>query len=383
MINKIISTKLISSTGINFPRILDRRSRISGGKFLLYKGIHNATKYQDGIKGILLNKLIKNIIYNGVGPWYNIINIRNKTINKLNNIQIKKNNIIKEYVNGGEILYKWSNNKIINITNIDNIIKYWLYLLFNINPDIKNLYNNNIYNNKNIKISTKIYTSEPIFLHTNNKLNIIIRILIPNLFIGQQLGNPTEVDNKKQNTQRSNNNINNIYNNIMNIILENDYKINIINILTKIYNKKVIISPIIIKDNGVNEFIASISASNTKINKYNKYIVPKSIIIKNNYININLIYNILYYNNIYKLFNNNNIFKLNNYMVILSNLNNRYITGYNIKYSGKLPKADSSSRTTSKLFNIGTSHNSKLISNSYYSYNNNGLASTKAIIASF
>jgi len=166
--------------------------------------------------------------------------------------------------------------------------------------------------------------------------------------------------------------------------------LNMINILSKLYNKEVNIIPILIKDGGVSEFIISNRSVyspykyNLVINKLNKYIVPITNIISNNYINKNSLFNILYYNNINNI--NNNLVEysnINDIMTILPNLKNRYITGYILNYAGKLPKADSSARTTHILSMVGTLHNSNKIHHTSYTVGNNGLSSTKATIAQY
>jgi hypothetical protein len=145
---------------------------------------------------------------------------------------------------------------------------------------------------------TKIHTSDPIFIHTNDSLNIIIRILLPykgitkyNYHYITQIFLDIIISSIKDDKLIGNRNKTSTTDKICSVS----------SILSKIYNKKVTISPIIVKTGGMNEFIASLpnsnrDSSNIIINKYNKYIINKSTIIRNNYININSLHNILYYN---------------------------------------------------------------------------------------
>jgi hypothetical protein len=149
---------------------------------------------------------------------------------------------------------------------------------------------------------TKIHTSDPIFIHTNDSLNIIIRILLPykgttkyNYHYITQIFLDTIISSIKSNKLIDNCNKTSTTDKICDKICS------VSSILSKIYNKRVTISPIIVKTGGMNEFIASLpnsnrDSSNIIINKYNKYIINKSTIIRNNYININSLHNILYYN---------------------------------------------------------------------------------------
>lgn len=347
-----------------------------------------------------LNKeIIKNLLYKSdiigskkqientkILKEYNIINrLKEDSINRINKVKLWISN--EEYGYSNRI-YKWNNNKIINEINKDKVVKDW----------IKNILNSKIKINDNNKISkgklinglnnkTTIESSDPIFLHTNDKLNIYIRILIPVLSIN--------VSNKSGLSNRLNNNKiqSKYYNNIINNLLSKNLKI--LTILSKLYNKKVNIIPVFIRNTagGMNEFIIGSNnvyspyKYNITMNKLNKYIIPKSNISKSRYINRNNLYNIMYYNTINNILYNNkeSDILINSINTILPNINNRYITGYNINYAGKLPKADSSSRTMKRNTLIGTLHSwggsINTISKTLYSYNNNGLASTKATIA--
>lgn len=398
------------------------------------------------VPSYFLSELIKNILHSSQAlhtkevqfgnkrkSILDILNIKERTINKINSIQIKNDNkkinsILSGYNNDNKLIYNWSNNNIIHSTGLDNIIKHWLKLLFNIRIqtiaqgqsgpmvtiDNQSTKDSNINQSKSLLPTpiaenskfkglstevprqsrgeiTKIHTSDPIFIHTNDSLNIIIRILLPykgitkyNYHYITQIFLDIIVSSIKDDKLIGNHNKTNTTNKIYSVS----------SILSKIYNKKVIVSPIIVKTGGMNEFIASLpnsnrDSSNIIINKYNKYIINKSTIIRNNYININSLHNILYYNYISQWLKTQSDpvaiyypgLSLNKILTILPNLTNRYITGYNIQYTGKLPKADSSSRTTHKLFTIGTSHNSNIISNTYYTVRGNGLANTKAILS--
>lgn len=343
-----------------------------------------------------LNKeIIKNILYKSdivgsnkkiestkVLKEYNIINkLKEDSINRINKVRLWISN--KEYGYSNRI-YKWNNNKIINEINKDKVVKDWIKYILNskIKINENNKINKGSINAKGVlNNKTTIESSEPIFLHTNDKLNIYIRILIPVL---SQLRKGVIKNNKIQSKY---------YNNIINKLLSNNLKI--LTILSKLYNKKVNIIPVFIRNTagGMNEFIIGSNnvyspyKYNITMNKLNKYIIPKSNISKNRYINRNTLYNIMYYNYINNLLNNNieSDILINNINTILPNINNRYITGYSIHYAGKLPKADSSARTMKRNTLIGTLHSSggsiNTISKTLYSYNNNGLASTKATIA--
>lgn len=230
---------------------------------------------------------------------------------------------------------------------------------------------------------TKIHTSEPIFLHTNDNVKIYIRILLP----------------KKRKYIKDNNKLNYLYHYkiiINNLIFNN--KISIINILNLIYNKKVIIIPIIVKYHNMSEFIINNNKIYTfdfkgkrNIKKLHRFIFNKSNIENIKFTNNRSLFNILYINNINNnLLNNNNnnenyinlnLLNINN--TILSNLNNRYIIGYNMLYAGKLPKADSSARSIKRNTMIGAFHNSNISKNIHYNYNRNGLASVIGTIAQY
>ena len=398
------------------------------------------------VPSYFLSELIKNILHSSQAlhtkeiqfgnkrkSILDILNIKERTINKINSIQInndnkKINSILSGYNNDNKLIYNWSNNNIVHSTGLDNIIKHWLKLLFNIRIqtvpqgqsglmvtiDNQSTKDSNINQSKSSSSTpiaegskfkgssteaprqsrgeiTKIHTSDPIFIHTNDSLNIIIRILLPykgitkyNYHYITQIFLDIIISSIKDDKLIDNRNKTGTTDKIYSVS----------SILSKIYNKKVTILPIIVKTGGMNEFIASLpnsnrDSSNIIINKYNKYIINKSTIIRNNYININSLHNILYYNYINQWLKTQSDpvaiyypgLSLNKILTILPNLTNRYITGYNIQYTGKLPKADSSSRTTHKLFTIGTSHNSNIISNTYYTVRGNGLASTKAILS--
>lgn len=356
-------------------------------------------------------EILKKLLKEGVLKEYNkVLNIKQNTINKLDNIKLNNyyktphRGSINSYYDYSNRIYKWNNNTLINNYNIDNIVKRWFKLLFN----------SKRYNKSGGKLNsgdmelTKIYSSEPLFLHTNDRLDIYIRILLPKKL---NTGNRQLVGGN----QKSNKNELNYYNSIINsLIYENNISnninnktslnyISIINILSKIYGKKINIIPIAIKDGGMSEFIVGNKTvysperrTEITINKLNKYIVSKSTIIKNSYINKKTLYNILYYsyinNPLSPLRGNSNIYDISNktnknelywlnIMTILPNLSNRYVTGYNLYYAGKLPKADSSARAIKRNTMIGTFQNSNTISDTIYTYNNNGLASTKATIA--
>lgn len=299
-----------------------------------------------------------------------------------------------------------------------------------------------------------IYSSveSPVFLHTNDMVNIYIRILLPEELISKQNNNNVlNLENKRGN-KIFNKTINKLI--LSNLLKSNNHlgvgnnNLNILTILNKIYNKKVNIVPIFINNSagGMNEFIIGHKSIyspykyNITMNKLNKYIISNKTIIKNNFINKNSLYNMLYYNIINNLFNNSKIensfedikvnmlepfnslynsvinsdgeclknssLNIDKNNMILSNLNNRYITGYSIHYSGKLPKADSSARTLKRNTVTGTLNyssskgssasassfapnttavsgigGSNTISKTLYYYNNNGLASTKTTIA--
>lgn len=224
---------------------------------------------------------------------------------------------------------------------------------------------------------TKIHTSEPIFLHTNDNVKIYIRILLP-----------------KKRKFIKNNKLNYLYHYkiiINNLIFNN--KISIINILSSIYNKKVIIIPIIVKYHNMSEFIINNNKIYTfdfkgkrNIKKLQRFVFNKSNIENIKFTNNRSLFNILYINNINNtLLNNNytnlNLLNINN--TILSNLNNRYIIGYNMLYAGKLPKADSSARAIKRNTMIGAFHNSNISKNIHYNYNRNGLASVIGTIAQY
>lgn len=357
-------------------------------------------------------EILKKFLKEGVLKEYNkVLNIKQNTINKLDNIKLNNyyktphRGSINSYYDYSNRIYKWNNNTLINNNNIDNIVKRWFKLLFN----------SKRYNKSGGKLNsgdmelTKIYSSEPLFLHRNDKLDIYIRILLPRKLNRDngQLGGINQKSNKNELNSPFGSRIissliykDKISNNINNKTSSN--YISIINILSKIYGKKVNIIPIAIKDGGMSEFIVGNKTvysperrTEVTINKLNKYIVSKSTIIKNSYINKKTLYNILYYSyinnplllnddnkNIYDVSNktNNELYWLN-IMTILPNLNNRYVTGYNLYYAGKLPKADSSARAIKRNTMIGTFQNSNTISDTIYTYNNNGLASTKATIA--
>lgn len=328
-----------------------------------------------------------------INKYNKINNIKQNSINKINKSRLSKT--YNEY-NYNNRIYKWNNNLLINNINLDKIVKTFIKYLFNskINTTVagrnttRKTNNTNPHQGGDNKLTT-IFSSEPLFLHTNDKLNIYIRILIPSK------------TNMKNNYNKI---ISKHFINTINKFMEpnTNNNINIITILNKLYNKKVNIIPIFInnKAGGMNEFIIGNKSIyspykyNITINKLNKYIIPKSTITKNHYINKNSLYNIIYYNYIYNIFNINNsnknigdILHLNSNITILPNMNNRYITGYNLHYAGKLPKADSSARTIKRNNNIGSIHSVNTsagsintISKTFYSYNNNGLASTKATI---
>lgn len=353
-------------------------------------------------------EILKKLLKEGVLKEYNkVLSIKQNTINKLDNIKINNyyktphRGSINSYYDYSNRMYKWNNNTLINNYNIDNIVKKWFKLV---------LHTRKRYNKSGGKLNsgdmelTKIYSSEPLFLHTNDRLDIYIRILLPKKLnsVNHQLSGGDQKSNKNELSY-----YNKIINSLIydNKILSNinnktsSNYISIINILSKIYGKKVKIIPVGIKDGGMSEFIVGNKTvysperrTEITINKLNKYIVSKSTILKNSYINKKTLYNILYYsyiNNPLSLIEgdtnisnktNNELYWLN-IMTILPNLSNRYVTGYNLYYAGKLPKADSSARAIKRNTMIGTFQNSNTISDTIYTYNNNGLASTKATIA--
>jgi hypothetical protein len=271
-------------------------------------------------------------------------------------------------------------NNLLNINNIDNIVTLWLQLFFNIN--IYNNNNNNYKKNNNNIIKYKIYSSNPIYYHNNDKVNIYIRIFLNN----NNIYNIN--DNNKDNIYIIYKRyiINSICNNI-NIV----NKLEIKEILENIYNKEVKIIPIFIKYSGINEFIIGrdkiyrSSLNKNILIKLNKYLILKSIILNNKYINKNKIYNIIYNNNILLYLRNIKydkiIYKLNNNNIILPNINNKNIIGYNLIYKGKYPKADNSSRKIKSNKIIGSFNNTNTIKYNIKTVLSNGSSNTKILIS--
>lgn len=212
-----------------------------------------------------------------------------------------------------------------NIILKNNIIGNILVKYFN--SKIKAINNNNY---KNIKY----LISKPIFKDTYNNLNIIIFI-----YNGYNKNN-TLVNQILSSTSTPINNNILLIRMIENIMGNNNKNLN--TILSNIYNKNVIIEPIILKYDYFNNDIFSKNISNN-INKFNTYKKEYTTILNNNItlldrisimLNTNkyklLALNILNNNVLYNL-TNTNIINIKEYLninnTIWNLLNNKYIIG--------------------------------------------------------
>ena len=307
------------------------------------------------MKKLILKDIIVKLLYNKIKMIKEISNKNKISIDISNNRnKLQKYNSNNNYIHN---IYNYNNKNIINNMMINNMVSNILYKYFN--SKINNKYINQY---KYIKY----IISKPIYKNTNDKLNIII-------FIYNNY-NSNIINNKNNNILliRMIDNLNKINKNNMNL---NE-------ILSKIYNKNVIIEPIILKYDYFNNNIFSKNISNN-INIYNTYKKEYSRILNNNitlldrmslilnnnkyknYISNIINNNILLYLTSNNINNNNNIEMLNTgreYLninnTIWNLLNNKYIIGYSFKFTGKLPKSLSTARKLTYIkYNGSLKHN--------------------------